>query len=57
MRELPLEERHHAVEMIMRHYAHDNEKSWTFPEAMLASMGIYEMEVLTMSAKRRYTPR
>ena len=57
MRELPQQERHHAVEMIMRHYAHDNERTWTFPEAMLASMGIFEMEVVTMSAKRRHTPR
>lgn len=56
IRELPQEERHHAVEMIMRHYAHDNEKTWTFPSAMLAVMGIYEMEVVTMSAKRRHTP-
>ena len=57
MRELPQQERHHAVEMIMRRYAHDNEKTWTFPPAMLAAMGIYEMEVVTMSAKRRFTPR
>ena len=57
MRELPLEERHHAVEMIMRRYAHDNEKTWEFPQAMLAAMGIYEMEVVTMSAKRRFTLR
>ena len=57
MRELPLEERHHAVEMIMRRYAHDNEKTWEFPQAMLAAMGIYEMEVVTISAKRRFTPR
>ncbi len=55
MRELPLQERHHAVEMIMRRYGEDKTKTWTFPEPMLAVMGIYEMEVLTMSAKRRHT--
>lgn len=56
MRELPLEERHHAVEMIMRRYSDDKTKTWTFPQPMLAVMGIYEMEVTTMSAKRRLTP-
>lgn len=57
IRELPQEQRHHAVEMIMRHYAHDSEKTWNFPPEMLAVMGIFEMEVVTMSAKRRHTPR
>ena len=55
IRELPREERHHAVEKIMQRYSLDKDKTWNFPEVALASMGIFELEVTTMSAKRRHT--
>ena len=55
IREVPLEKRQHAVEKIMQRYSQDKNKTWNFPETALNAMGVFELEVTKMSAKRRHT--